>query len=68
MSLATVPASVSQRVQGDSALLLFLLTGSAGPQRIVDCFRSAAFAPAGRTVVYVPAIRARGRRFVPSIP
>ena len=42
-----------QPVNGDSALLLMPLTGSDGPRRLVDCVRSSAFAPAGRTVVYV---------------
>jgi dipeptidyl aminopeptidase/acylaminoacyl peptidase len=43
-----------QPVQGDSALLLLPVAGGAEPRRLVDCVRSAAYAPAGRTVVYVP--------------
>ena len=42
-----------QPVNGDSALLLLALTGATAPRQLVDCVRSAAFAPAGRTVVYV---------------
>jgi Tol biopolymer transport system component len=43
-----------QPVFGDSALLLIPLTGGTGPRRLVECVRSASFAPAGRLVVYVP--------------
>ena len=42
-----------QPALGDSALLLQALTGTTAPRQLVDCVRSAAFAPAGRTVVYV---------------
>jgi Tol biopolymer transport system component/DNA-binding winged helix-turn-helix (wHTH) protein len=42
-----------QPVSGDSALLLQALTGTTAPKQLVDCVRSAAFAPTGRTVVYV---------------
>ena len=42
-----------QPVNGDSALLLQVLTEATAPRQLVDCVRSAAFAPAGRTVVYV---------------
>ena len=42
-----------QPVDGDSALLLMPLTGGTGVRRLVDCVRRSAFAPAGRTVVYV---------------
>ncbi len=42
-----------QPVNGDSALLLLPLTGTTAPRKLVDCVRSAAFAPAGHTVVYV---------------
>ncbi len=38
----------------DSPLLLMPLTGGAAPRRLVDCVRAAAFAPAGRAIVYVP--------------
>ena len=42
-----------QPVNGDSALLLLPLTGTAAPRKLVDCVRLAAFAPAGGSVVYV---------------
>jgi Tol biopolymer transport system component/DNA-binding winged helix-turn-helix (wHTH) protein len=42
-----------QPVNGDSALLLLALTETAAPRTLVDCVRSAAFAPAGGSVVYV---------------
>jgi Tol biopolymer transport system component/DNA-binding winged helix-turn-helix (wHTH) protein len=42
-----------QPVNGDSALLLLALTGTTAPRQLVDCVRSSAFAPTGRTVVYV---------------
>jgi eukaryotic-like serine/threonine-protein kinase len=43
-----------QPKSADSPLLLMPLTGAAAPRRLVDCVRNAAFAPAGRTIVYVP--------------
>ena len=42
-----------QPVNGDSALLLLALTGTAAPRKLVDCVRLSAFAPAGGSVVYV---------------
>jgi Tol biopolymer transport system component/DNA-binding winged helix-turn-helix (wHTH) protein len=42
-----------QPVNGDSALLLLSLTGTTPPRQLVDCVRLAAFASAGRRVVYV---------------
>jgi Tol biopolymer transport system component/DNA-binding winged helix-turn-helix (wHTH) protein len=42
-----------QPVNGDSALLLLALTGTTAPRQLVECVRSAAFAPTGRTIVYV---------------
>ena len=42
-----------QPANGDSALLLKDLTGTAAPKTLVDCVRSSAFVPAGRQVVYV---------------
>jgi dipeptidyl aminopeptidase/acylaminoacyl peptidase len=42
-----------QPVDRDSALMLMPLTADTGPRRLVDCVRRSAFAPAGRTVVYV---------------
>jgi len=42
-----------QPVDGDSALMLMPLTAGTGPRPLVDCVRRSAFAPAGRTVVYV---------------
>jgi Tol biopolymer transport system component/DNA-binding winged helix-turn-helix (wHTH) protein len=44
---------VYQPKNADSPLLLIPLTGAAVPRRLVDCVRSAAFAPAGRAIVYV---------------
>ena len=44
---------VYQPTNDDSPLLLMPLTGGTA-KRLVDCVRTAAFAPAGRTVVYVP--------------
>jgi len=43
-----------QAENADSPLLLMPLTGAAAPRRLVDCVRAAAFAPAGRAIVYVP--------------
>ena len=43
-----------QPENADSPLLLMPLTGAAAPRRLVDCVREAAFAPAGRAIVYVP--------------
>ena len=42
-----------QPVNGDSALLLLALTGATAPRQLVDCATSSAFAPTGRSVVYV---------------
>ena len=48
------PSLLYQPVHGDSALLMLPIAAGTGPRRLVDCVRSAAFAPAGRAVVYVP--------------
>jgi Tol biopolymer transport system component/DNA-binding winged helix-turn-helix (wHTH) protein len=42
-----------QPVNGDSALLLQALAGATAPRQLVDCATSSAFAPTGRSVVYV---------------
>ena len=53
MRSSATPSLLYQPVNGDSALLLLPLTGTTAPRQLVDCVRSAAFAPAGRNVVYV---------------
>ena len=45
-------SSISRSTETPPLLMLPIAAG-AGPRRLVDCVRSAAFAPAGRTVVYV---------------